>query len=73
MTYRERIKGSDQTLGEYARLLDGYEIAVEQQQKLLIDATQSLVYLRTMRDPRAAIYETIVGLLRAEINRMGAE
>ena len=34
----------------------------------LIDATQSLVYLRIMRDERAAVYETIVGLLRKAIN-----
>ena len=36
----------------------------------LVDATQSLTYLRTMRDPRADIYETIVGLLRERINKM---
>ena len=43
--------------------LDGKHI-----EDALIDATDSLIYLRTMRDPRADIYETIVGLLRERVN-----
>ena len=31
-------------------------------------ASTSLVYLRIMRNERAAVYETIVGLLRKAIN-----